>query len=493
MNDERALTTQTEDQLGDANSEASSRKSANDALEAAEKTKDPTVHKARQLDDARYAALECRAYSDEARALVRYVTNRVTAHELAAATRTNKRKKKQTALSSTIERLLADLLAAQGSGKANGYVYRPMRPESFSEGDVSYRVFKALADALVDLGLLERHKGFRSLQESFDRQKLPIIQKATRFRATQKLLSLCEQHGVRAADFHQHFLIPLPEHPLQLRAASKRSKYGDKIRGRRLPFKATALTDRLEKQLKELNEFLDGFELRGGVHRGYLRIFNNGDNRKFKWNMGGRLYSHTEENYQQMESADRLRMTINGDAVCEIDIRASYLTIFHALFEQQLDRTDDPYEVPGLGLKAREVVKMWVTASFGSNAPITRWPREVVKRYQEKTGKKLDKSYSASKVAEKVLERFPLLSQLSEDCGWGRLMFIESEAVVATMLELMGEQIPSLAVHDSIIVPHRWRQKAIKVLTKHYKAFSKATPVLTTKIPEGCQEDPWNF
>ena len=32
--------------------------------------------------------------------------------------------------------------------------------------------------------------------------------------------------------------------------------------------------------------------------------------------------------------------------------------------------TNDPYDVPGLGPEARDVVKMWVTASFGNNAPI---------------------------------------------------------------------------------------------------------------------------
>jgi hypothetical protein len=48
--------------------------------------------------------------------------------------------------------------------------------------------------------------------------------------------------------------------------------------------------------------------------------------------MGGRLYSYGEANNQQTELADRLKMTINGERVCEIDIRANYLTIFHALY-----------------------------------------------------------------------------------------------------------------------------------------------------------------
>lgn len=348
MNDERAPATQGEDQLGDTHRLGGS-DDPKDTLAGREEAKRPNRENPRELDDARYAALLCRAHSDQARALVAAITDMVAAHELAAGTRTNERKKKQTALSSAVERLLADLLLAQTSEKTNGYVFRSMRPSGFSESEVGYRVFKALVDALVDLGFLENHKGFQHWRESFGGQKLPMIRKATRFRATQRLIDICDQHGVRAADFHQHFLIPLPEHPLQLRAASKRNEYGDKIRGRPMRFEATAHTEKLEKQLKALNAFFDGFELQGGIHRGYLRVFNNGDHPKFSWNMGGRLYSYGESNYQQMESADRERMTINGEEVCEIDIRASYLTIYHALYGEPFDATDDPYDVPGLG------------------------------------------------------------------------------------------------------------------------------------------------
>ena len=210
------------------------------------------------------------------------------------------------------------------------------------------------------------------------------------------------------------------------------------------------------------------------------------------------MYSYSEGNYQQMDDADRLRMTINGDPVCEIDIRASYLTIFHAMHGEQLDATRDPYDVPGLGPEARDVVKMWVTASFGNNAPITKWPRELVAKYREKTGNTLGKHYSAPRVGEKVMHRFPLLARLTVSAvgqvyGWAELMYLESQAMFATMLELMREEVPSLAVHDSIIVPLWARHKATKVLTMHYRAFTEATPVLKPKFPEGYDENTWNL
>jgi hypothetical protein len=410
--------------------------------------------KGRELDDAIYAALLSRAHSDQARAVVDVVVKLVAERELAAGIRTNKRDKKHTALRTAVERLLADLLEAKASERAKGYVYRTARPADFTGEPVSYRSFKSLVDAMVSLGLLERYAGFQMWDELFGKV-VPTRRKATRYRATQQLLGIFDQHGISAADFHQHFLIPLPDKPLRLRTASRRSEYGTKIGGRPMSFKPTQLTVKLENQIKRLNEFFDGFELEGGVHRGYIRVFNNGDHSKFDWNMGGRLYGHVERSYQQMERSDRLRMKISGAPVCEIDIRASYLTIFHALYGKPFDPSNDPYDIPMLGPEARDVVKMWITASFGNNAPISRWPTELVAKCRERTGMKLGKRYSAAKVGELVVQSLPLLAKLSKHqtrIGWAELMYLESQAMVTTMLELMDDQIPSLAVHDSIIV-----------------------------------------
>ena len=97
-----------------------------------------------------------------------------------------------------------------------------------------------------------------------------------------------------------------------------------------------------------------------------------------------------------------------------------------------------------------------------------------------------------------MIQKFPLLARLAEaadgqEHGWAQLMYIESQAMFETMLELMQEQIPSLAVHDSIIVPLLERQKAINALTRHYKNFTNAKPELTIKWPEGWGEDSWNL
>ena len=450
--------------------------------------------KRRELDDAIYAALLSRAHSDQARSLVDTIVTMVAAHELAAGIRTNKRDKKHTALRTAVERLLADLLEAQASEKAKGYVYRTARPKDFTGHRVSYRSFRSLVDAMGSLGLLERYTGFQKWDALFGKV-VPTRRKATRYQATQRLLDICEHHGIQAADFHQHFLVPLPDKPLQLRAGSRRTEYGTKISGRPMSFRPTQLTVKLENNIKRLNEFFDDFELEGGVHRGYIRVFNKGDDPRFNWNMGGRLYSHTERSYQQMDRSDRLRMKISGTPVCEIDIRASYLTIFHALYGKPFDPKNDPYDLPDLGPEGREVVKMWITASFGSNAPINRWPTELVAKYRERTGRKLGKRYSAAKIGELIVQSIPLLAKLGEHktrIGWAELMYLESRAMVATMLELMDDHIPSLAVHDSIIVPALKEQRARSVLTDCYRKITTATPFLVSHFPEGYSDEAWN-
>src|SRR4029077_3184664 len=153
--------------------------------------------------------------------------------------------------------------------------------------------------------------------------------------------------------------------PLVLKSRSTRAPWGTKERGKTMKFERAGKALELEQQVRSLNEFLDRFDLRGGSHRGYVRIFNQGDDPAFNWNKGGRLYSQGDQSYQRLKQTERLRMTIHGEEVVEIDIRASYLTIYHAHYGAPLDPDPerDPYDLPGLGAEARNVVKLWFVAT----------------------------------------------------------------------------------------------------------------------------------
>ena len=51
-------------------------------------------------------------------------------------------------------------------------------------------------------------------------------------------------------------------------------------------------------------------------------------------------------------------MTINGEAVAEIDIKASFLTIYHARLGAPLENHIDPYV--HAGIHERAIAKSWV-------------------------------------------------------------------------------------------------------------------------------------
>ena len=69
------------------------------------------------------------------------------------------------------------------------------------------------------------------------------------------------------------------------------------------------------------------------------------------------------------------------------------------------------------------------------------------------------KLYPMKNISEKVLERHPLLARWGGEIrgrvrDWRDLMYLESQAIIGAMLTLMRDhQVPSLPVHDSLVVP----------------------------------------
>jgi hypothetical protein len=438
-----------------------------------------------QLNNARYASLTSRAVTDEARCIIDRLMEFLEGREEYRKSRKNKRSEKaRYAVRRAMEGFVGDLLRAQQDEESGGWVYRSLKINSFSGEAVSYRNFHAVLDSLGNF--VEHKTGYqeRSNLAGPGGPSLPIRGKASRFRATPIFIEYCRDRGLDVGDINDHFIEDLPQHPLVKRAGSARDQYGTKVRGKTMKFERAGKGLQLEQQLRHLNNFLDGVDLRGGSHRGYVRIFNQGDHSGFDWNKGGRLYSQGDNSYQRLKQNARLRMTINDEAVCEIDIRASYLTIYHAQHGAPLDPERDPYDLPGLGADARDVVKLWFVATFGNNGHLERWPREIAADYQQKYGHRIGKCYPVSRVRQIALQQYPLLEKWgSEKFGWADLMFLESEAMLGAMIQLMDDGIPTLTVHDSLLVPVSERDIAQDVLKDRYRRQIGAWPVLNLKYP----------
>ena len=137
----------------------------------------------------------------------------------------------------------------------------------------------------------------------------------------------------------------------------------------------------------------------------------------------------------------------------------------------------------GWGSK-QDVVKLWFVATFGNDGHLERWPTEMAADYREKHGQPLRKRYPVKRIREIALKQYPLLEKWGTDeLGWADLMYIESEAMLGAMFKLMEEGVPSLSVHDSLLVPVSKRDIAKEVLKDHYRLQTGASPMLNLKCP----------
>ena len=432
-----------------------------------------------QLRDARYATLDSRAVSDKANQLVDRLTGEIANWEIRYGRRKRHRRRGADKLRAAVTGFLGDVLLARKTGaEASGWVYRSMQAQGFTGKRVSHRTFAALVDGLKDLGMVQHMPPVNFWGSDFDGKQGVHRRFAARFRANGKLLKLCRGYDITDADITDHFIEGLPEDPLVLKATSRRTN-GRKERGRPIKFVRTTKTGKLRHQVLRLNSFLDEHVIRGGTHRGFVRLFNNGDEPGFDWNKGGRLYSPGEDSYQQLPREARLRMTINGKPVCEIDVRATYLTILHARHHARFEVSEehDPYDIPGL---SRFAVKSWVAIFFGSKKLPERWPKVTRDEYaEENDGRDLSKDFPVKEVGRRVTEKFPLLARWSDlQETWADLMWLESEAVIATMLELMENAVPSLPIHDSLLISASETKLASEVLSHHYREICGVSPVL---------------
>ena len=90
---------------------------------------------------------------------------------------------------------------------------------------------------------------------------------------------------------------------------------------------------------------------------------------------------------------------------------------------------------------------------------------------------------TAPAVQKVVLEHFPILQDWPEaGVRWSKLMFIESEIVIGTMLELIETyNAPSFPVHDSLIVRKSDQDLAMRVLSEQFKDKVGIEPLLKVK------------
>ncbi|OSI23101.1 hypothetical protein [Bradyrhizobium canariense] len=381
---------------------------------------------------------------------------------------------------------IAELLAAVEADRSEGWIRCSHRKSDYTGKDVSWAMFDGVRKAWLEAGLIEHKPGFHRKRPM--NHSGPASGKLTRYRATPKLLEIAAAHGITPANVLEHFKFEfrMPPELIQLTQ----------------PFELTPNTERVAKlraQIAELNAFSAKHTLthptRTVKHLGWVRMFH-GYSEGFKYDKGGRLYSQPQGApcYQSVSSSARAELRIDGERVVELDISSSFLTIFYALCDEQLDQDQDAYAgILGHTDLDRLVAKFWVNVSLSNGALLTKWTTGLIESLQgQLTRKELTgfskKAYPMTLIRKKVLERHPLLHRWGglirgRTLSWADLMYRESEAIIGAMLTLKRDHdTPSYPVHDSLIVPVSKYKVAREALIHHFRVQTGKVPRVKPEV-----------
>lgn len=344
--------------------------------------------------------------------------------------------------------------------------WRQMGNDTFKDTLAGHRTAHAVVDGLKEAGLIDYMVGHSAYEGG------SFGARASRLRATPALLAIVRAHGIEPKRWRDHFEMPQAEEitvssPIALKG-SKRRMGRTTIEGQPLP---VSLDDPIVKDLHDrmvaLNTFIAAQDFGNFGPIAFRRTFLLGDVPDYAWNKGGRIAA-VGDSYQNARKADRRGLTINGEAVVEIDIRSSNLTILHGLRWVPLD-AEDPYAIDGIN--NRDVAKAWINMTLGHTGFHRAWPQEKKRDLASILAGDLQRLYPIRDMRDAVLAAYPILQDWpSSLIGWADLQYRESNVILRTMEALaFDHSIPCLPVHDSIIVPVSREALACGILIKSFR------------------------
>jgi len=441
------------------------------------------------LRDAPLATLTAKPSSEQALALVAELVKRFPRSQ-AAQGKAYRRDKTSARYETAVAAFIAELLDAIRRDRSEGWVRVSQRKTDYSGKAVTWRMYDGVQKSWREAAFLDHKPGYDGPRAMGNPG--PGRGMLTRYRATPALLAICAECGVTPQNVREHFKF-MPVMPSELVQLTKPNHETPE----------TPETHRLRADVAALNAFMGQHTLTHPteeiIHLGWVRKFHRAEDiETYRWDKGGRLYSYPQDYgcYQQIGEDERVRMLINGAPLAEVDISSSYLTIFYAWIGHPLDTSADAYaDVVGPTKLDRVVTKFFINYHFGNGDFLRAWRKPLVNNVRRTLKKKRmapdefnPKRYKLREVQRRVLQHHPLLERWGHQIGgrtrdWGDLMYAESQVVIGSMKELMAKGVPSLPVHDSILVPASHQDLAVETLTRHFQAHIGVSPSLDVTTP----------
>ncbi|WP_156489450.1 hypothetical protein [Bradyrhizobium sp. DOA1] len=237
--------------------------------------------------------------------------------------------------------------------------------------------------------------------------------------------------------------------------------------------------------VRELNAFLDSADISfidDGLEpavdpygRTLTRRFTIFDAQEHRFDQVGRLFGGF---WMSMKRERRKQIRIDGEAVAELDYSTMFTRLAYADLWLQPPE-GDLYAVPGLEAH-RSGVKLAMNCFLFDETPNRRtWPKDMslsaetgAEATEEDTFKgKLPDRWTVNKTKKAILTVHPALER-----AWGRglgyrLMWQESEILLAVLRELMEQNIVALGLHDGLLVPMSKAEIALETMRSQSKAI----------------------
>ncbi|WP_281992313.1 hypothetical protein [Sulfitobacter geojensis] len=362
--------------------------------------------------------------------------------------------------------LSADLIKHSDNEESQGFFFRPADKDELALTLVSYQNFKNLTTYWSEMGWIER-TGFIDARQEWDGQRLDQsgYQRARRFRATVEFIRIAQEHQITAATIPDHFEKSHDRNNLvqvrETKSGGTHKPFGAKVmkmgQGQLTPHR---------KVIQQLNNTLREHKYNLKDTPMVRRTFNCGDRAGFNFDLGGRLYCASDDNWMQKGKEERASITIDGEKTLEIDVSASQLFILYALCGQKLNYDLPPYNISGY---PRLLTKGIIVAAIGKGDMPSRWPRKLNEDFLENHGELPSKSFILKDIVNAIYSRHPVLRKLKEnELDWANLQYEEAECFVTAMQKLGDENIPALPVYDSLIVKESDLEIAYSAIEQSY-------------------------
>lgn len=199
------------------------------------------------------------------------------------------------------------------------------------------------------------------------------------------------------------------------------------------------------------------------------------------FNCGGRLYSIAKRGigFQSLSQEQRKTITINDEPTIELDFCGLHISMLYAIMGIQIQK--DPYS--GLAKELRPLYKTLLlrllnAASIGGTV---KSMIDTVRKLKNKPFLSLKDFKFLSCVEQQAPAWLVLIAELMEqhkpvrrffgsDCGV-YLQRLDGEMMLNIITKLTSDGIPSLPIHDSVIVPISAQGKAIEVMKEVYRRY----------------------